>query len=259
MMVKLRRIYLTGLRMGPSKKNKKDNTVNNGSLLANPMPFSCYPLKTIQRSDTGIVEYQLQHHLQPHAMHSVSNTLPSPLNIGESLPSDVESNLPFLEILERILAFVHDKRVNSTNILLHPYLRDVRSANFTAGLHSFTEHFLSCTTFLASLTSWITSVFASVRCDAPAVTRHGIMPSSMVEALWLLPVMHRRRREDGHQNIAVNPLAATPLFSPSSLARAALFGLVVYMPRGRTVAPAPDSPKGPVRQCTIGTSPLSIR
>jgi len=57
----------------------------------------------------------------------------------------------------------------------------------------------------------------------------------------------------------VNPLAATPLFSPSSLARAALFGLVVYMPRGRTVAPAPDSPKGPVRQCTIGTSPLSIR
>jgi hypothetical protein len=59
--------------------------------------------------------------------------------------------------------------------------------------------------------------------------------------------------------VLVNPLAATPLFSPSSLARAALFGLVVYMPRGRTVAPAPDSPKGPVRQCTIGTSPLSIR
>ena len=58
----------------------------------------------------------------------------------------------------------------------------------------------------------------------------------------------------------VNPLAATPLFPHvSSLARAALFGLVVYMPRGRTVAPAPDSPKGPVRQCTIGTSPLSIR
>jgi hypothetical protein len=60
--------------------------------------------------------------------------------------------------------------------------------------------------------------------------------------------------------VFVNPLAATPLFPHiSSLARAALFGLVVYMPRGRTVAPAPDSPKGPVRQCTIGTSPLSIR
>jgi hypothetical protein len=59
--------------------------------------------------------------------------------------------------------------------------------------------------------------------------------------------------------VLVNPLAATPLFSPSSLARAALFGLVVYIPRGRTVAPAPDSPKGPVRQCTIGTSPFSIR
>ena len=46
--------------------------------------------------------------------------------------------------------------------------------------------------------------------------------------------------------VLVNPLAATPLFSPSSLARAALFGLVVYMLRGRTVAPAPaqNSPQG---------------
>ncbi len=81
-----------------------------------------------------------------------------------------------------------------------------------------------------------------------------------------IQVMQRRRREDGHQNIAgiskmsarssfvvgniffvcvlVNPLAATPLFSPSSLARAALFGLVVYMPRVRTVAPAQNSPQG---------------
>jgi hypothetical protein len=59
--------------------------------------------------------------------------------------------------------------------------------------------------------------------------------------------------------VLVNLLAATPLFSPSSLARAALFGLVVSMPWGRTIAPAPDLPKGPVRQCTIGTSPLSMR
>ena len=44
--------------------------------------------------------------------------------------------------------------------------------------------------------------------------------------------------------VLVNPLAATPLFSPSSLARAALLGLVVFMPRGRTVAPAQDSPQG---------------
>jgi hypothetical protein len=44
--------------------------------------------------------------------------------------------------------------------------------------------------------------------------------------------------------VLVNPLSATPLFSPSSLARAALFGLVVYMPRGRTVAPAQNSPQG---------------
>ncbi len=45
-------------------------------------------------------------------------------------------------------------------------------------------------------------------------------------------------------SVLVNPLAATPLFSPSSLARAALFGLVVYMPRGRTVAPAQNSSQG---------------
>jgi hypothetical protein len=54
-----------------------------------------------------------------------------------------------------------------------------------------------------------------------------------------------------YMSLLVNPLAATPLFSPSSLARAALFVLVVFMPRGRTVAPALDSPKGPVRQCTV--------
>ena len=44
--------------------------------------------------------------------------------------------------------------------------------------------------------------------------------------------------------VLVNPLSATHLFSPSSFARAALFGLVVYMQRGRTVAPAQDSPQG---------------
>ena len=40
--------------------------------------------------------------------------------------------------------------------------------------------------------------------------------------------------------VLVNPLTATPLFSP---ARAALFGLVVFMPRGRKVAPAQNSPQ----------------
>jgi hypothetical protein len=46
--------------------------------------------------------------------------------------------------------------------------------------------------------------------------------------------------------VLVNPLAAHTFVLPcvSSLGRAALFGLVVYMPRGRTVAPAQDSPQG---------------
>jgi hypothetical protein len=52
--------------------------------------------------------------------------------------------------------------------------------------------------------------------------------------------------------VLVNPFAATPLFSPSSLARAALFGLVVYKPRGQKVAKPKICRKAPViRQCTI--------
>jgi hypothetical protein len=51
--------------------------------------------------------------------------------------------------------------------------------------------------------------------------------------------------------VLVNPLSATPLFSPSSLARAALLGLVVFMPQGRKVAPSQNSPQGAVKQCTI--------
>jgi hypothetical protein len=52
--------------------------------------------------------------------------------------------------------------------------------------------------------------------------------------------------------VLVNLSAATPLFSPSSPARAALFGLVVYKPRGRKVAKPKICRKAPViRQCTI--------
>ncbi|EFX76289.1 hypothetical protein DAPPUDRAFT_249216 [Daphnia pulex] len=67
----------------------------------------------------------------------------------------------------------------------------------------------------------------------------------MVEALWLLPVMQKRRREDGHQNIAVNPLSATPLSSPSSLARAACaVRSRGFHAAGRKVAPAQNLPQG---------------
>ncbi|EFX83010.1 hypothetical protein DAPPUDRAFT_100959 [Daphnia pulex] len=36
------------------------------------------------------------------------------------------------EILEPMLAFVHDRRVAFTNVLPHPHLRDVRSSSFAA-------------------------------------------------------------------------------------------------------------------------------
>jgi hypothetical protein len=53
----------------------------------------------------------------------------------------------------------------------------------------------------------------------------------------------------GNIVVLVNPLSATPLFSPSW---AALFGLVVFMPRGRKVAKPKICRKAPViRQCTI--------
>ncbi|EFX67890.1 hypothetical protein DAPPUDRAFT_260942 [Daphnia pulex] len=68
-----------------------------------------------------------------------------------------------------------------------------------------------------------------------------------ISVCFLEKVMQRRRREDwytktspvspkcqrGSSFVVVNPLSATPLFSP---ARAALVGLVAYKPRGRRVA-----------------------
>jgi hypothetical protein len=64
------------------------------------------------------------------------------------------------------------------------------------------------------------------------------------------PVSPKSQRESsfvvGNMFVLVNPLSATPLFSPSSLARAALFGLVVYKPRGRRVAKPKICRKAPV-------------
>ncbi|EFX87991.1 hypothetical protein DAPPUDRAFT_234616 [Daphnia pulex] len=115
---------------------------------------------------------------------------------------------PGTEILVPMLTFVHDGRGTSINVLLHPYLRDARSSSFTASKHNW---------------FYFTGDLAS---NAEKTSRR-----------WTL----KRRRylqnvSADHQVVVVNPLAATPLFSPSSLARAALFGLVVYKPRGRRVA-----------------------
>jgi hypothetical protein len=75
---------------------------------------------------------------------------------------------PVTEILVPTLTFVHDGRGPSTNV--HPYLRDARSSSFTASKHNLVY-------FTGDLASfWTTSVIASVRCYAPAVTHHGIMP-----------------------------------------------------------------------------------
>jgi len=77
---------------------------------------------------------------------------------------------PITEILEpMLLAFVRDRRVTSTNVLLHPYPRDVRSS-------SFTSSYAATQLVLLSLTSWITSVVASARCDTPVVIHHVIWP-----------------------------------------------------------------------------------
>ncbi|EFX87491.1 hypothetical protein DAPPUDRAFT_96554 [Daphnia pulex] len=134
-----------------------------------------------------------------------------------------------------MLTFVHEGRGTSSNLLLHPYLPDVRSSSFTA---------FAATTFLTSPTSWNTSVVAALCCSTPAVTHHGIMARGNSEKMDTItsPVSPKCQRGSSFavgnmcSFVLVNPLSATPLFSPSSFARAALFGLVVYKPRGRKVA-----------------------
>jgi hypothetical protein len=66
-------------------------------------------------------------------------------------------------------------------------------------------------------------------------------------------------------SVLVNPLAATPLFSSSSLARVALFGLVVYKPRVRRVAKPKTCRKAPVSgnapplpPCRYGDGPSPV-
>jgi len=61
------------------------------------------------------------------------------------------------------------QKSDSPNVLLHPYPRDVRSS-------SFTSSYAATQLVLLSLTSWITSVVASARCDTPVVIHHGIWP-----------------------------------------------------------------------------------
>jgi hypothetical protein len=51
-----------------------------------------------------------------------------------------------------MLTFVHEGRGTSSNVLLHPYLPDVRSSSFTA---------FAATTCFTSPTSWNTSVVAT--------------------------------------------------------------------------------------------------
>jgi hypothetical protein len=80
----------------------------------------------------------------------------------------MESCGPGTEILVPMLTFVHDGRGTSTNVLLHPYLRDARSSSFTASKQDL--FYFDFASF------WTTSVITSVRCYTPAVTHHGIMP-----------------------------------------------------------------------------------
>ncbi|EFX60852.1 hypothetical protein DAPPUDRAFT_122804, partial [Daphnia pulex] len=174
--------------------------------------------------------------------------------------------------------------LSMTNVLLHPYLPDVSSSSFCF-IASYTKIQLVLLHCRVETLQWS----LPCRCYTRAVTHQSPRDYAQVDLRQQLvsqtenviggnaeetsrrwspktsPVSPKCQRGQSFvvgnmfSFVLVNPLAATPLFSPSSLARAALFGLVVYMSRGRTVAPALDSPKGPVRQCTIGTSPLSIR
>ena len=81
----------------------------------------------------------------------------------------MESCGPGTEILVPMLTFVHDEEElppMSSLILI-----------FATSAHLASLLCMNCyTTCLTSLTSWITSVFASARCDTPVIIHHGIMP-----------------------------------------------------------------------------------
>jgi hypothetical protein len=79
----------------------------------------------------------------------------------------MESCGPGTEILVPMVTFVHDGRGTSINVLLHPYLGDARSSNFTASKHNLFD-------FTGEFLDHFSDRFR--RCYAPAVTHHGIMP-----------------------------------------------------------------------------------
>jgi hypothetical protein len=78
------------------------------------------------------------------------------------------------EILERPLEFVHDRRVTSTDVLLHP------APSFATHAHpALLFHFmlLQCYTLSCfTVGSLQFSDVTSARCDTPLVTHHRIMP-----------------------------------------------------------------------------------
>ncbi|EFX83946.1 hypothetical protein DAPPUDRAFT_239091 [Daphnia pulex] len=94
----------------------------------------------------------------------------------------LESFGPGMDILEPTLAFVHNQRSA-------PSLSSRRKL-IQLLLHRFVHKNTTC---LSSLTSWNTSVVASV------LLLHTRSHSPRDNA----QVMQRRRREDGHQNISV--------------------------------------------------------
>ena len=77
-----------------------------------------------------------------------------------------------------MLAFVLDRRVTSTNFLLHPYLRFPHSSSFSA--------YYAAKQFV--LLHWRVRPVASVRSDRPTVTHHGIMPRYPIIDLFKLGV-----------------------------------------------------------------------
>ncbi len=77
-----------------------------------------------------------------------------------------------------MLAFVLDRRVTSTNFLLHPYLRFPHTSSFSA--------YYTAKQFV--LLHWRVRPIASVRSDRPTVTHHGIMPRYPIIDLFKLGV-----------------------------------------------------------------------
>ncbi|EFX84101.1 hypothetical protein DAPPUDRAFT_239419 [Daphnia pulex] len=94
------------------------------------------------------------------------------MNISVARSFFVDSCGPGTDILEPTLAFVHDQRsAPSLSVIFPTYAHPASASSFRTQKYNLSYF----------LTSWNTSVVATLCCYTPAVTYHGIMPRKILD------------------------------------------------------------------------------